>query len=254
MSLETKKCMRTITVIMLNYRRTANIEKILDALSDQTIRPTIWLWNNSGQRLNNAHVDMEVVAEANLHCWPRWFLASYAPTKYVMMIDDDIVPTSNKLIEIVIDALENQANPDAIVGAEGVILASGAYWPTYPGRVARQAFNITQDSSVHYKKVVADVRVDIVKGRCLALRTEILKLLPLLPQHRDMCDDIAVSALLARGRKRAHLVSSALGAVLEDLPDTNPQVALSRLPNWREVRESATEHYYSLEKIKKERP
>ena len=254
MSCEAKKCMSTITVIMLNYRRTANIERILQALSDQTIKPTIWLWNNSGQRLDNSRVDMEVVAETNLHCWPRWFLASYAPTMYVMMIDDDIVPTSNKLIEIVIDALENQVKPETIVGAEGVSLAAGAYWPTYPGRVARQVITITEDSSVHYKKVVADVRVDIVKGRCLALRTEVLRLLPLLPQHRDTCDDIAVSALLARGRRRVHLVSSALGAVLEDLPDATPKVALSKTPNWRAVRESATAHYYSLEKLNKERP
>src|ERR1051326_8142897 len=120
--------MSTITFIMLNYRRTGNIEKILDALSDQTIKPTIWLWNNSGQQLNNPRVDMEIVAETNLYCWPRWFLASYAPTTYVMMIDDDIVPTSNKLIEIVIDALESQVKPETIVGAEGVILASGTYW------------------------------------------------------------------------------------------------------------------------------
>jgi len=236
--------MSTITVIMLNFRRRENVPRILDALSTQTVKPTIWLWNNGRQPLRDARVDMEVVADRNWHCWPRWFLASYATTDHVMMIDDDIVPACDRMLEAAIDSLEGQDAFDTIVGAEGVVLGPArTYWHSYPGKAARSEVGSMQ-GSIHVKKVVADIAVDIVKGRCLVVRTAALKTLPLSPAHRDTCDDIAVSGLLARGRSRAHLVSAALGRALDDIPDTEPSIALSSISDWRDVRELAKAHYF----------
>jgi hypothetical protein len=78
----------------------------------------------------------------------------------------------------------------------------------------------------------------------MALRVKALRTLPLFALHRDVCDDVVVSALLARGRKRAHLVSAALSNALEDIPDVLPEVALCEAPNWRQIRESSARYYF----------
>lgn len=239
--------MNSITVILLNYRRPGNMPLILDALSRQSIKPTIWLWNNAGQSLEDPRVEREIVSTFNFHCWPRWFLASYATTDHVMMMDDDLVATDDRFLEIAIDALDRQEAPEVIVGSEGVVLGDACYWPAYQGRIARDTVG-DESGTVHVRKVREDVKVDIVKGRCMVMKTSSLRQLPLTPEHRDTCDDIVVSALLARGRRRLHLVSAAVGSALEDIVDTLPEVALSRRPDWREVRDCARAHYYRSDK------
>jgi hypothetical protein len=78
------------------------------------------------------------------------------------------------------------------------------------------------------------------------LKTNALRELPLSPPHRDACDDIVISGLLARGRERIHVISAALGEALEDIPDVDPEVALCKGPRWREIRDCARAHYFSV--------
>jgi hypothetical protein len=194
--------MNAITLIVLNHKRSSNLPLILDALASQTVRPTIWLWNNATPQIVDSRIDMQVTTDRNLRCWPRWFLATYARTENVMMMDDDIMPSNSRLIEETIKILDAQCQPGVIVGAEGVILGPECgYWPSYPGKITRATITPCLHGSVHVRKVTENVNVDIIKGRCCALKTAAVQMLPLSPAHRDVCDDIAVSALLANGRK-----------------------------------------------------
>jgi hypothetical protein len=167
-------------------------------------------------------------------------LATYATTDYVLMIDDDLKPKSDRFLEIAITALENEPLAETIVGAEGVALGTDcSYRPT--GRSGGPGW----EDTVHFKNVSEDVRVDVVKGRCLIVRTEALRGLPMYSADREVCDDIAVSGLLTNGRHRPHLVSAAFGACLDDIEDVEAGVALSRRSDWREMRQIAADHYFN---------
>lgn len=231
--------MKIITVVMLNYRRAANIPSILEAMDSQTVKPAIWLWNNSGHAIGDARIEREVVADANWFCWPRWFLASYATTKYVLMIDDDLMPKSDRFLEMAVETIERESVAETIVGSEGVALGTDANY-----RPNGHSGGTDWRETIHFKNVTKDVRVDIVKGRCVVLRTEALRRLPLFSVDRDVCDDIMVSGLLGLGRRRPHLVSAALGAALEDIVDIESGVALSSNPNWRQIRQLASARYF----------
>lgn len=235
-----------ITVVLLNYRRPDNIPIIVSALRDQTVKARLWLWNNSSTCIPNGVVDMQVVSDSNLGCWPRWFLASYVPSEFVLMLDDDILPTSSCFLETALKLINSQQSPRTLVGSEGVVLGRpNQYWPSYSGRLTRDSPEADR-GTVHLKSVVRDTHVDIVKGRCVVVRVASLRSLPMSPPHRDMCDDIAVSLLLADGNPRVHLVAASLGQMLQDLPDRAPDVALSHRTDWRKIRNSATAHYTGI--------
>jgi hypothetical protein len=87
-----------ITAILNGYRRAANLDRQIEALERQTIRPTeILIWHNhpgEGHAFNlgvSQH-SKSAYCTVNLGVWARFAYALNARTEFIGMFDDDTIP------------------------------------------------------------------------------------------------------------------------------------------------------------------
>jgi glycosyl transferase family 2 len=233
-----------LTLVLLNYRRRKNVGHILTMVGCQSIRPRVVLWNNSPDPFEDARVDQCVNATNNAMCWPRWQAAAQADTEFVAVLDDDLCFQSATFIERLLRFMAEQPVSVAAVGLEGVILSGTSYYPEYGGRVARPQRPANYHGTTHIAGASVDTRVDILKGRFMAMRAELLRHIPGAPPHGDVCDDIVISAHLNRPGKTL-LIPGWLGHEFIDLPDKNGAMALSQRIDAQARRQAATEHYFA---------
>lgn len=216
--------LESLTIIVTHYRRPANVERLLAALDRQTLAHQRWLWDNSGSGATfSTAVDRRVDASCNFGCSPRWWLAAQAPTPYVMVIDDDLVPTDDSVLaDLVAWLAANDGKPCGLVGVE-----------LQPGVAYRHCPWVG-----HGKKrttLTADLQVDILKGRLIAAATPRLARLPAgLPRFED---DIAVSSHLGPGT-----VLAMLQGRFSDLPQGRESVC--RRPGHFAAREDARRRWF----------
>jgi len=225
----------SITVLLLNWKRPENIGPILECLAAQTARPRIFLWNN-GAPLDSSSLKPHasslslIQSDTNLGCFPRWWLASAAETEFVCTIDDDLLLRDEKVLEDAIDACRSKC-PDGIVGFFG--------WKRVPGKSYKGARHINGSAE--------DRRVDLVKGRFMLLRRELLERVPLVPpqdssltpQALFRCDDIYINLMISGGRPGYHLVPGVLGKRWVDLKQDSR--ALAAQPGHWDARNRAVE-------------
>lgn len=235
--------MAEATVIVTMFGRTGNWSDIRAGVRKQRTKCNLWVWDNrGGPTLRGA--DAQFMSPQNLICWPRWFIAAHAPTDLVVIADDDLVFGDRDVVGDLCDALRREPS-GTLVGAEGVSLRRGAsYWPRERRLIECPADVRGGDSSVHVRNVVQDVRVDILKGRCIAARRADLADLPLAPPYAVNGDDIVVSALIAGRRAKAHVVTASLTGRLKDCANARGPMALSALSGWREHRDAVRRHYF----------
>ena len=106
-----------ITVILNVFKRREFFADQLDSILSQTKKPTeIFVWNNSGEEINNKFVDLEVVASKNTGVWSRFSLALNAKNDFISIIDDDTIP-GIKWYENCLNCFENK---EAIYGSRGI--------------------------------------------------------------------------------------------------------------------------------------
>jgi len=239
----------SITVLLLNWKRPENIGPILECLAAQTARPRIFLWNNGApldssslkprEQRGKPHAPKTtgqasslslIQSDTNLGCFPRWWLASAAETEFVCTIDDDLLLRDEKVLEDAIDACRSKC-PDGIVGFFG--------WKRVPGKSYKGARHINGSAE--------DRRVDLVKGRFMLLRRELLERVPLVPpqdssltpQALFRCDDIYINLMISGGRPGYHLVPGVLGKRWVDLKQDSR--ALAAQPGHWDARNRAVE-------------
>ncbi|NJL51851.1 MAG: glycosyltransferase family 2 protein [Hydrococcus sp. SU_1_0] len=112
-----------ITILLLNYKRSHNLPRIIDNLKSQTVPVNIFLWDNSGNStFHDARIDLIFRTSENQGCSPRWLTALYAKTKYIMTHDDDFLIINPDTIEKIVQCLNEQENKKTIVGYEGVFV------------------------------------------------------------------------------------------------------------------------------------
>jgi hypothetical protein len=202
-----------LTILMLSYQRRHNVAAILESVRAQHWQPSVFLWDNGAANpstrvsLSPTHAKLvawQVSSMRNVGCWPRWIMAESASTEYVCSLDDDLAFADSHAMEAILDSMTSQ-RPDSAVGYEGVVLHSGR--PYYvPG----------QNRNYHLRSGTRNRRVDIVKGRFLAIRRAALTKVRVDPNERE--DDIALSGQLAGGRCRHHLVPAGLAGIFRELP------------------------------------
>ncbi len=110
-----------------------------------------------------------------------------------------------------------------LVSSEAKALRDSAGESVLEPRIPRVSETNSMAAQVVAEKVQEEtavfLKVDVVKGRLMCLRTEALRALSLAFGPEDVRgDDIAVSGLLARGRHRHHRVARALAFRLRELP------------------------------------
>jgi hypothetical protein len=142
----------------------------------------------------------------------RWVLAKEAITPYVMSLDDDLCFNRNNALEDIIQSLEKQDNPNRIVGVCG-----GRFAPIliYEKMKIIECRIADKNHQFRSEPLAQDTAVDIVKGRMMAFRKEILDTIS-LPKERE--DDIFLSATFANKTRKFHRIPVLLNDAFYELP------------------------------------
>lgn len=219
----------SVTVVIANYARPLNLQRLIQALCEQTVKPTIFIWDNSPtQDVHDSRIAWIIKSSQNAQCAPRWWMASHADTDFVLIHDDDLLPSHPKVLAWTLDAAEKMA-PFA-VGVAGVITSSHlGYWQS-------------RHVGLRANRVEHDTRVDIVKGCYFCCPTTQLAAVGYL--ELDAEDDIAVSAKLGRGLDEPHLILARLHQHFELLPEG--EYARKNRQNHRAARDAAQCRYFKL--------
>ena len=207
--------LRNTTVILTNWKRPDNLDKVIESILKQTVPVNIWLWDNSGEN-RPFNVDYRVNSIGNMFCWPRWLLATMVKTRYVLIMDDDLMLARDTVIEDCEDICN--ANSSYILGVYGVRLNEQK---DYFKSAHLRASNHTQG-------------VDIVKGRFMFMDRKLINLGDLEPDY--YCDDIKISS------KALCVLPSKLADATVNLPEGKE--ALFEQEGQRERRQEAVEKYF----------
>ena len=216
----------SLTVVVTNYRRPENVAAVIAALITQTVKPAIFVWDNSpAQDFDHPGVDWIIRSSRNARCSARWWMASHASTDFVLVHDDDLAAGNPHVLALTLDAAQNTA-PFA-VGAAGVALGAGkGYWRS-------------QHVGVRAPAAPRDTGVDIVKGCFLQSIARTVSPGALgarrRGRHRGLRDAGA-------GRSRPHVVAAKLRDALVLLPDV--EGARKRRLGHRAARESACRKFF----------
>jgi len=221
-----------VTTCLLNWRRPRNLGRILDCLAEQSLRPTIFLWNNSPEPFSHPAVDWLVESNRNLVCWPRWWMAQAADSEFAAVMDDDLIPTDKQLLADAVEVARRQP-PCRIIGPFG-------------GRMGTRHYS--RHDPIH--NVKEDAIVDIVKGRFMLLRTADIRQCQLATARSpalgvvDEHEDIAINGMLAGGRLGQHLVPAMFTRRMQDLPGMDGPEAISTKDGHYDRRESARRRWF----------
>jgi hypothetical protein len=224
-----------LTLCMLHWRREGNLRKILDAMGKQTLRPVIWLWNNSGRPFTHPLVSWQIDSTRNLGPSPRWWLALQAATPFVSSWDDDVIPTDTRLLEDMVADMKERP-PRCAIGSRGL-----AWDP------ARELFTAALRPGMPGFKSEVDTPVDFVVGNILCCRPADLRETTvagdLTALAIDNCDDIMVSARLAGGRRLQHVCPAFFQGRVQYLSQPH---ALNARKGFVARREAATRLYFGI--------
>jgi len=219
-----------ITIVLLNYKRPKNIPIILDAIKNQTVKSTVFLWNNGSENVQSPLIDRYVQSDENVGCMARWKMAKEATTPFVMSLDDDVNFNRKDVLENIIHTLENQDNPNRIIGSTGVCFGKIPFYSLRneflcSSRDENKKIRIFNKGKIKNTNgeievirksfILQDTAVDIIKGRMMAFRRELLNDID-LPEERE--DDIFLCATFANGKRRSHLVPALLNDAFYELP------------------------------------
>lgn len=189
----------TVNIFFTNWRRRSHLYRIIEAIKSQTLVPNIFVIDNaSTDPENRFELSSEYVktikSDNSKMCWERWLCALDFPSQYSCIMDDDIVPTTNTVIEKCFDYMEQNQKVDAI----------GAYGVKY---LKQLGYFKSEHTYCKHK----DVEVPILKGRFIFARNSSLSSVD--KQVEPTCDDIKVSSFLKKKILPGCLVNS-----FEDLP------------------------------------
>ena len=205
-----------LTVCLLNWRRPANVARIVSALHGVC---KIFLWDNAGDYPADPRIDWQIRSSGNMRCHSRWWMAGQAVTPYVASLDDDLMPKDRHVLHDAVAVLQ-QHNEIAAVGPFGKVVQPGRHYVHW-GTVAN---------------VESDRRADLLIGRCIIARTGAVAAARVTHQTND---DLQLCGALTGGRPMECLVPACMAGRFEELP---APAALCELPG----------HYSSRDTLAKE--
>lgn len=121
---------RTVTAILTVWKRD-NLEEQIQTILGQTVKPdAIWVYQckdfvDVKSILRKFPQIEHIHSSVNLKYFGRFSLAQFALTKYVWIIDDDLIPSACWLE----NALKMCERENAIVSSAGRIIPKGDYFP-----------------------------------------------------------------------------------------------------------------------------
>ena len=193
----------SVTIVVTNYVRPENVNRIIDMLLHQTLKVQIFVWDNSPrQDYDNPRVDWIIRSSINAKCTPRWWMAAQASTDFIIVHDDDLVPSDAGVIARTLSAA-NKCDPFA-VGASGVLLEKD------------KSYDMCQHFGLQSREITKDTNVDIIKGKYFCAKTDSVRRLEYF--DLDAEDDIIVSAMLSKGVPKPHTIPLSLMNSFVELP------------------------------------
>lgn len=213
-----------LTIILTNWKRKNNLLQIVDKIKDQTIRVNLIIIDNCSFDLENKilieNKEIKIIAKDNsLMCWERWEEAIKQDTKYICIMDDDLIFTRNNVLQDCYNYMEANNNIDCI-GLEGVkLIKSKGYF----------------GSNHQFAKSNHTIPVSIIKGRFMFLKKESLNGLDMTPDLT--CDDIKVSSHL-----KVKILPPILWNSFKDLPQGNESLSGKQFQHIK--RDYATKKYF----------
>jgi len=214
-----------ITIVLTHYQRTENLLSIYAVLRKQSLKPTLYLWDNQPvETIQSLEWDIYVRSQNNLLCKPRWHLAKTACTPFVAIMDDDITCRDLQVLEDAVNYMKRHTDVAAI-GVAGVVLEHN------------KSYQQCRHISVH-RPSRSDTSVDVIKGRFMLCRSGYLS--GFEPATQD-CEDIEASAHL--GEYGSLVISQALSGRFIDLPSGD--YALHNREEHYSKREAARRRYFA---------
>ena len=179
--------MATCTFILLNYRRSDNLRKLIDSINGQNLKTKIILIDNSDKNID-IKVDKKIFIPWNGGCFTRLFFLPYVNTEYICFIDDDLQIMNDNSLEKWLNIYSHANAP--IIGGWGALANSDGY------------------NSKFYSE---DNYYNILKGRHMLFRRDILLNFSIdfrIILNRDLdtfeilkrADDIYFSLLISKGK------------------------------------------------------
>lgn len=121
-----------VTAILLSYKRKPNMERIVAAYRNQTVKVDVWLINNDG--FESFGADRLIAIPWNAGEMARYVFCARPETEFVCFQDDDFLIGDDRFIEDALWVLEGRIN--FLVGTagrninwEGDIPVAGHYGP-----------------------------------------------------------------------------------------------------------------------------
>lgn len=149
-----------VTVILTVWKRNHIIEQ-LEALARQTVKPDqVWIYQCGNfvdtQSIPRYNFRVELIkSTVNLKYFGRFMLAGFVPTKYVWILDDDVIPGSQWLA----NSRTVCENESAIVSCTGRIIPKGDYLPERMSNISDYFFGDVLQKEV-YNTCLQDTIVD----------------------------------------------------------------------------------------------
>jgi len=133
-----------ITVILNGYKRGSHLEKQLEAIEQQTIKPNeILLWQNFGEQFDSSLTNKTIHANCNHNfgVWARFAYALNAKSEFICVFDDDTIP-GKKWFENCLNTIQIY---DGLLGTIGVKFQSkNTYQPIIRHGWAEPNESVTQ--------------------------------------------------------------------------------------------------------------
>ena len=156
-----------ITYIIMNWKRPNNTLQITNKLKEQVAETKVFVWNNNPDMLyEDPNADLIINSNKNIRCGASLLLLPYVMEGCVVKLDDDLIPTSNKASQAILDGLEQA---EILAGGPVVIGLASEHWNA----------DGTQRESTKLE------RVDSVKGRLWATRRKTLNNLSLFEIFKE---------------------------------------------------------------------
>lgn len=218
-----------ITLIVLNYKRFANIARIVNYYSGKI--PIFVINNNPAITMKKPpQVERLINNFKNKWCIERWYQALSVNSEYVCLLDDDLlvdIDSINHLLQVA------EENPYSLVGIYG--------------KIGLESANKYEDMEDVW---CVKRNVDIVVGSCIVTRTANIRAIHetyIRPfGYNDRGDDILVSMALTSLYGVKHKIEP---ANVQMLPEGN--VALSKNPEHYIKRWKVVEYFRKLHKVNK---
>lgn len=175
----------TVAALVLNWRRPEQLRITINSLATQSVQPKIYLWDNADEEHRYGEDDrvaVRIVASTNMGKFPRWWMGGLVTEDYVCSLDDDLYLYDEHVLD---DAVNAQARlcPEGIVGFFG--------WNRVEGKDYQGGEHLNSNGK-------GDLKVEVVKGRFMCFRSELLAKVPLrmVPQSYGASDDVYLSLFI----------------------------------------------------------